>query len=93
MKKPESKADIRDKLREETERFIAKGGNVDEIPSGVSGQDPKDSSIFLNRRLFVEPKATRTLVPEVVAAIEERRKPRYRRNAAIKGKPGDRGVR
>jgi hypothetical protein len=86
LKKPESKADMRDKLREETERFIARGGNVDEIPQGVSGQDPKDSSIFLNRRLFVEPKATRTLVPEVVAAIEERRKSKYRRKSAIKGK-------
>ena len=86
MKKPESKADIRDKLREETERFIARGGNVNEIPRGVSGKDAGEPPLLLNRRLFVEPKASRTLVPEVVAAIEERRKAKYRRKPALRSK-------
>jgi hypothetical protein len=78
LKKPVSKADIRNELLEETERFLKKGGSVNEIPQGISGKNPGDPPIFLNRRLFVEPKASRTLIPEVVAAIEARRQEKYR---------------
>ena len=79
MKKPVSKADIRDELQQETERFLRQGGHVENIPQGTSGKDPGDPPLFLNRRLFIEPKSTRTLVPEVVAAIEARRKERFAR--------------
>ncbi len=78
MKKPLSKADIREELVEETERFLKQGGCVHKIPRGISGKNPGEPPPFLNRRLFIEPKAPRTLVPEVVAAIEARRKEKYR---------------
>lgn len=78
LKKPVSKADLRNELLRETERFLKKGGAVNEIPQGLSGKDPGDPPIFLNRRLFVEPRTPRTLVPEVVAAIEARRQQKYR---------------
>jgi len=74
LKKVISKADIRGDLQREMDRFLRGGGKVDEIPQGCSGKNPGDAPIFLNGRLFVEPKAERTLVPEVVAAIEARRK-------------------
>lgn len=74
MKKPVSKDDIRAELENATERFLQQGGNVENVPRGISGKDPGDAPVFLNRRLFVEPRSTRTLVPEVVAAIEARRK-------------------
>lgn len=61
------------------EEFLQHGGNVEEIPRGISGKDPQDPPTFLNRRLFVEPREERTLVPEVVAAIEARRKARLKR--------------
>ncbi|MCB1843915.1 MAG: hypothetical protein KDI09_13205 [Halioglobus sp.] len=73
MKKSVSKADIRAQLQQETERFLRHGGEVKEIPLGESGKNPDDPPLFLNRRLFVEPRTERTLVPEVVAAIEARR--------------------
>ncbi len=78
MKKPVSKADIRDELLEEIERFLQKGGSVNKIPQGLSGNNPGEPPVFLNQRLFIEPKTPRTLVPEVVAAIEARRKHKYR---------------
>jgi len=78
LKTPVSKADIRNELQEETERFLKQGGSVNKIPQGISGKNPGDPPIFLNRRLFVEPKASRTLIPEVVAAIEARRQEKYR---------------
>ena len=78
MKKPVSKADIRDELLQETERFLLLGGSVDEIAQGISGKNPGDPPLFLNRRLFVEPKSPRTPIPEVVAAIEARRLQKFR---------------
>ena len=86
MKKPESKADIRDALLAETERFLKQGGNVETIERGISGKDPQDAPLFLNRRLFLEPRSKRTLVPEVVAAIEARRKEKFVRKPSRKGR-------
>ena len=78
MKKLVSKADIRDELLQETERFLEQGGSVNEIPRGISGKDPGNPPLFLNRRLFVEPRSPRTPIPEVVAAIEARRLQKFR---------------
>ena len=86
MKKPTSKADIRDALTAETERFLRQGGAVKEIPRGLSGTAPGDPPPFLNRSLFVEPRKGRTLVPEVVAAIEERRQQKFSRKPSRKGR-------
>lgn len=86
MKKPTSKADIRDALTAETERFLSQGGAVNEIPRGLSGNDPSGPSPFLNRSLFVEPRKGHTLVPEVVAAIEARRKQKFAHKPARKGR-------
>jgi hypothetical protein len=79
LKKPVSKSDIRDELQEEMERFLQQGGQVESVPRGISGKDPGDAPLFLNRRLFVEPRTKRTLVPDVVAAIEARRKENFTR--------------
>jgi len=84
LKKPVSKADIRDALQRETERFLDCGGRVKEIPPGTSGRNAGDPPLFLNRRLFVEPRTPRTHIPEVVAAIEARRLDRFRRKAPQK---------
>ena len=84
VKKPVSKTEIRAELERETERFLKRGGHVEDIPRGLSGKNPGDAPLFLNRRLFVEPKTSRTLVPEVVAAIEARRQERFKRKPGRK---------
>ena len=84
LKKPASKADLRAELERETERFLKRGGQVERVPSGLSGKDPLEPPLFLNRRLFVEPRTTRTLVPEVVAAIEARRQAKLKRTPTRK---------
>lgn len=76
MKKPVSKAEVREQLRLEVERFLQQGGQVEDIPPGVSGRDAGDPPLFLNRRLFIEPREPRTEIPEVLAALDARRKPR-----------------
>ncbi|MEM8562155.1 MAG: hypothetical protein AAGF57_07960 [Pseudomonadota bacterium] len=73
MKKPVSKAEERARLQREVERFLNRGGQVENVPTGVSGKNPGDPPVFLNRRLFVEPATPRTPIPEVIAAIESRR--------------------
>ena len=74
MKKPVSKDDLRAELERETERFLQRGGEVERVPQGLSGQDSQEQPLKRTRRLFLEPPTPRTFVPEVVAAIEERRK-------------------
>ena len=86
MKKPVSKEDLRAELERATARFLRQGGRVEQVPQGTSGKDPGDPPLFLNRRLFIEPRTKRTLVPEVVAAIEARRKEKLRRNPGPKRK-------
>ncbi|MFK7975791.1 MAG: hypothetical protein AB8C02_06620 [Halioglobus sp.] len=86
MKKPTSKADIRETLQAQMDQFLQDGGSVNKIGQGISGQNPGDPPVFLNRRLFIEPKEKRTLVPEVVAAIEARRKEKFARKPARKGR-------
>ena len=84
MKKPVSKEEQRAELERETEKFLKQGGRVENVPTGISGKDPGDPPLFLNRRLFVEPRPTRTLVPEVVAASEARRKEQMKRKPTPK---------
>tara|TARA_R110001592_G_scaffold337300_1_gene623778 strand:- start:404946 stop:405314 length:369 start_codon:yes stop_codon:yes gene_type:complete len=79
LKKPVSKADERARLLREMEGFLNGGGEVENVPTGVSGKDPGDPPLFLNRRLFLEPPLPRTPIPEVVAAIEARRRLKPRR--------------
>ncbi len=71
MKKPPTKAEIRQQLRREVQSFLQRGGHIEEIPPGVSGRD--DHSI-VKTPVFDTPKMERTPVPEVVANIESRRR-------------------
>ena len=84
LKKPVSKADERARLQREMESFLTSGGQVENVANGISGKDPGDPPLFLNRRLFVEPPMPRTPIPEVVAAIEARRPLKPRRGAVRK---------
>ncbi|MCB1854391.1 MAG: hypothetical protein H6988_01320 [Pseudomonadales bacterium] len=74
MKKPVSKADVRAELEKETARFLRQGGQIKDIPRGVSGREPGTQPPLPNRRLFIEPREPRTEIPEVLAALDARRK-------------------
>jgi len=86
LKPPVSKADMRAELDREMEQFLQQGGHVENIPQGISGKDPGDAPLFLNSRLFIEPRGSRTPLPEVVAAIEARRKLKPQRGPQSKRK-------
>lgn len=72
MKKIPTKADLRAELRRQISAYTYQGGEIEQIPTGLSGRiNPHES---LKTPLFNEPKADRTPVPEVVAALDSRRK-------------------
>ena len=82
-----SKAEIRAHLEKEMHVFEREGGSVTVVPQGMSGKDPLDNSPPDTRRLFLEPATKRTHLPEVIAAIEARRKERLNRRAKPKPRP------
>ena len=75
MKKPVSKEDLRAELEDAMGRFLEGGGEIEQVPQGVSGREGDAPPKHGTRDLFIEPKATRTQIPEVIAALDARRRP------------------
>jgi hypothetical protein len=84
MKPTKTKRELRDELENQLKEFLHQGGAVKTVPQGVSGRENTGEplkSIFSGQT-----SEDRTLVPEVVAAIEARRKPALTSNRAPKRK-------
>lgn len=75
LKPPVSKAELRDELESQVDAFLRNGGQVSEIPRGVSGRDTADGPLPSSAFAGDEPREGRTYVNDVIAAIEARRKP------------------
>ena len=75
---------MRAELLQETERFLDRGGEVENIPGGVSGKNPGDLRCS-STRLFIEPPAPRTPILKS-AAIEARRGLTMRRRPVAKSR-------
>jgi hypothetical protein len=90
LKKLQTKAELRAHMEQEIAQFEAQGGSVTEVPLGTSGHDALATSPPHTRRLFLEPTVTRTHVPEVVAAIEARRKEKQAHKPNPKTRPQSR---
>lgn len=71
MKKIPTKADLRVELQRQMNNYARLGGEIQQIPTGISGRENPNES--LKTPLFNEPKTDRTPVPEVVAALDSRR--------------------
>lgn len=72
LEKPPTKAELRKKLQSAVDHFIQKGGEIHEIPRGLSGREGNNG--LLETPLFDTPKSSRTYVTELIANIESRRK-------------------
>ncbi len=73
MKKPISKAVIRNQLNQQIDKFLNQGGEVVQIERGLSGRENPNGPLKPNGINFDQAKTPRTYVPEVVAALEARR--------------------
>lgn len=78
MKAPPSKAELRAHLEREMEQFLRGGGEIQRVPTGLSGRDPQEPPPRGASALFAQPRAERTPIPEVIAALEARRRPESR---------------
>ncbi|MBL7251524.1 hypothetical protein ACLD02_05820 [Alloalcanivorax sp. C16-2] len=79
MKVRNSKEQQRQRLRRDMERFLSRGGRIEEVPSGTSGDNPDQPR---QRRAFPfaqTPRATRTDLSQLAAAIDARKKHGKRR--------------
>jgi hypothetical protein len=90
LKLPVTKADLRRELDRQIDAYLREGGQVQEIPRGISGREPSDGPLpaapffgLANTDGGGETKEKRAYLTDVIAAIEARRKPQ----AAAKTKP------
>ena len=84
MKKIPTKADVRAELQRQMDRYARRGGEIHQIPTGISGRENPLESI--KTPLFTDTKTSRTPVPEVVAALDSRRQEKTQRYKAAKKK-------
>jgi SutA RNAP-binding domain len=71
VKKFPTKADLRIELQSQIDNYTRQGGEIDQVPRGLSGRvNPNES---LQTPLFDGPKTNRTPIPEIVAALDSRR--------------------
>lgn len=73
MKPIKTKRELREELQQQTNEYLHQGGSVRTVPQGLSGRDGADGP--LPQIFSGQGSEDRTLIPEVVAAIEARRKP------------------
>jgi hypothetical protein len=82
VKKLPNKADLRAEIAASVEDYLAQGGEVQDVPRGQSAWQPGEGrhppGQYVDR-----PRQTQTFVPEIIAAIEARRKPQ----APVRDKP------
>ena len=64
------------------DEFLAEGGEIKEIPQGQSGHERFQGQQRPIHQLFDQPKQERTPIPEVIAALDERKKPKAKKPAA-----------
>lgn len=74
MKTPEPKTDLRAEIEAQTQAYLERGGAVKAIARGMSGRDDGREPLAAFRNFTPRPREERTYVPDVVAAIEARRK-------------------
>ncbi len=87
MKKPISKQQIRSEIEKQIVDFLKQGGSVSQIERGISGRLNPDGPLKPESGNFQQPKTERTYLPEVVAALDERKKAKPVKSKSIKKKP------
>ncbi|PHS74928.1 MAG: hypothetical protein COB19_05025 [Porticoccus sp.] len=81
-----TKSQLRRQLQQQVDSYLKQGGEIQQIPRGISGRENACTS--LPTVFFNQPKAERTPVPEVLAALDSRRpkKPSPHRTTRVRPK-------
>lgn len=75
MKKHPTKVELRSEIDQQVADYLEQGGDVEHVDRGTSAVQYRDGPIKSTTVLFDQPRAERTLLPDVVAALEARRRP------------------
>ncbi len=75
LKPPVTKAELRRELDHQVDTYLRDGGEVHEIPRGVSGRNPVDGPLPNAPFVGSGERAQREYLTDVIAGIEARRKP------------------
>ena len=73
--KPPSKKELRESLERDLQKFINSGGDVTEVPRGVSGRETADGVLKADRWQMDKSNGERTQIPEVLKALDSRKGP------------------
>lgn len=87
MKPPRTKKDIQAELEKEVEAYLNCGGNIQQVERGESGLDHNKPWINPFQSGESEKPATRTPVPDVVAAIDARKNAKKTKTTPKRRKP------
>ncbi len=74
VKRPVTKAQIRAQIEQQISEFLNQGGAVEEVQRGISGREGTAGPLKPEHTSHQQPRADRTYIPEVIAALEARRK-------------------
>ncbi len=64
---------IRAEIERQIENFLAKGGEITQIPAGESGWDNSKGAIKPGKAIFDQSRPTRTPLDHVLATVDARR--------------------
>ncbi|WP_438952377.1 hypothetical protein [Porticoccus sp.] len=85
MNKAPTKSQLRRQLQQQVENYLRQGGEIQQIPRGISGRENPCEN--LPTAFFNQPKAERTPVPEVLAALDARRQKKSPSNKTTRSRP------
>jgi hypothetical protein len=88
VKPNSSKDDQRNAIEDQVKAFLERGGAVRAVAPGASGRDGAETPLSSFRSFAPRPREERTYVPEVVAAIEARRRKPKQPKTTARTKPG-----
>ncbi len=83
IKPTKTKAQIRQELEREVHLYLSRGGRVDNVPTGLSGND-SNKNLFSRSAQF-EPKKERTPVTDVIKELESRKQNKKEPTKKTKG--------
>ncbi len=86
MQKPPTKAELRKRLERDLEAFVSSGGDVKEVPRGVSGRETGAGMIKPDSWHMEKSQGERTQIPDVLNAIDARKAPKQNSRATVKKK-------
>lgn len=87
MKPQASKDELRSEIEQQVRDYLDRGGAVKAVAPGTSGRDESERPAAGFRSFMPKPREQRTYLPDVIAAIEARRRKPKTQKARRRGKP------